>query len=217
VTATLCDHGKVEQVITALSTVNLYADSHSFVMWVTSPFFEPMNSWWLNRKHQDVIPYSFDSLADEIRKISQPNIRNDAINAAFGLTQGNLSYATYTSVFNDFLRRSRQPITDDLQCVRFIGGLANSTPDSSQVPSFTVEGLHFALGGAVKFLNDLVTDSPHFGRARPAATQSTTPRGSDHETIQWSRRQNVGNNVKVQSLDEVVVVAMEAVEAVISH
>jgi hypothetical protein len=43
-----------------------------------------------------------------------------------GLTQGNLSYADNTQLFNDFLRRSRQPLTDDLSCVRFINGLANS-------------------------------------------------------------------------------------------
>jgi hypothetical protein len=42
-----------------------------------------------------------------------------------GLTQGNLSYAAYTLLFNEFLRRSRQPLTDDLQCVRFINELAN--------------------------------------------------------------------------------------------
>jgi hypothetical protein len=35
------------------------------------------------------------------------NIRDDEINALLGLTQGNLSYADYTQLFNDFLRRSR--------------------------------------------------------------------------------------------------------------
>jgi hypothetical protein len=62
----------------------------------------------------------------EIRKTSMlPNIRDGEINAMLGLTQGNLSYATYAQMFNDFLRRSRQPLTDDLQCVRFINGLTN--------------------------------------------------------------------------------------------
>jgi hypothetical protein len=42
-----------------------------------------------------------------------------------GLTHGTLSYATYTHLFNNFLRRPRQPLTDDLQCLRFINGLAN--------------------------------------------------------------------------------------------
>jgi hypothetical protein len=50
-----------------------------------------------------------------------PSLPDDAINAVLGLTQGSLSY----SLFNYFLRRSRQFFTDDLQCVRFINGLAN--------------------------------------------------------------------------------------------
>jgi hypothetical protein len=55
----------------------------------------------------------------EIRKTSmQPNIRDDAINALIGLTQGRShSYVSYTQLFIDFLRRSRQPLMDDLQCV----------------------------------------------------------------------------------------------------
>jgi hypothetical protein len=71
----------------------------------------------------------FDSLVDEIRKTSMlPNILDDLIIARLGLTQGNLSYSTnftYTQLFSDFLLRSRQRLTDDLQCVRFISGLAN--------------------------------------------------------------------------------------------
>jgi hypothetical protein len=54
-----------------------------------------------------------------------PNIRDDAIKALLGITQGNMSYAAYIQQFNDFLRRSRQNLTDDLQCVRFMNGLAN--------------------------------------------------------------------------------------------
>jgi hypothetical protein len=52
-----------------------------------------------------------------------PNIRDDAVDAMLGLTQGNQSYADYTQMFNDFLRRSRQPLTNDLKCVKFISGL----------------------------------------------------------------------------------------------
>jgi hypothetical protein len=48
-----------------------------------------------------------------------PNIRNDAINALVGLTEGTLSYVRYTHMLNDFLRRSRQPLTDYIPCVRF--------------------------------------------------------------------------------------------------
>jgi hypothetical protein len=36
-----------------------------------------------------------------------------------------MSYALYTQWFNDFLRRSRQKLTANVQCVRFINGLAN--------------------------------------------------------------------------------------------
>jgi hypothetical protein len=38
-----------------------------------------------------------------------------------------MSYAVYTEQYNDFLRRSRQNFTTDVQCVRFINGLENST------------------------------------------------------------------------------------------
>jgi hypothetical protein len=54
-----------------------------------------------------------------------PNIQDDAINVVLNLTQGIMSYALYTQRFNDFLRRSRQKLTADDQCVRFINGLAN--------------------------------------------------------------------------------------------
>jgi hypothetical protein len=36
-----------------------------------------------------------------------------------------MSYAVYVKQFNDFLRRSRQKLTADVQCVRFINGMAN--------------------------------------------------------------------------------------------
>jgi hypothetical protein len=51
--------------------------------------------WWLNRKQQYTIPDStIDTMIEEIRKTSLLlNIRDDAINALLGLTQGNLSYA----------------------------------------------------------------------------------------------------------------------------
>jgi hypothetical protein len=65
-------------------------------------------------------------LVEELRKTSLlPNIQDDAINAMLSITHGNMSYAVYTHQFNDFLRRSRQQLTADLQCVRFIHGLAN--------------------------------------------------------------------------------------------
>jgi hypothetical protein len=81
---------------------------------------------WLNRKQQATILTTFDMLVAELRKTSLlPNIQDDAINALLNLTQGNMSYVVYTQQFNDFLRRSRQQLTVDVQCVRFINGMAN--------------------------------------------------------------------------------------------
>jgi hypothetical protein len=75
---------------------------------------------------QASIPYTFDSLVTKTRKTSMVlNTTDDAINAMLGLTQGSLSYASYTQLFNEFLRRSRQPLTGDLHCIRFINGPAN--------------------------------------------------------------------------------------------
>jgi hypothetical protein len=101
-------------------------DSNNLVVWVMSQFSGPLNTWWLNRKQQYAIPYSFNTLVEEIRKTSMlPKIRDDAIKVVLGLAQGNLSYADYTLLFNDLLRRSRQPLTHDLNSVKFSGGLAN--------------------------------------------------------------------------------------------
>jgi hypothetical protein len=106
--------------------LGITADSYEAVIYVTAKFSRPQNSWWLNRKQQAAIPTSFDSLVEELRKTSLlPNIRYDAINAVLGITQGNMSYAAYTQQFYDFLRRSRQHPTYDLQCVRFISGLTH--------------------------------------------------------------------------------------------
>jgi hypothetical protein len=45
------------------------------VTWITSQFFGPPNSLWLNRKHQGAIPTTFDLLVAELRKTSLlPNI-----------------------------------------------------------------------------------------------------------------------------------------------
>jgi topoisomerase IA-like protein len=61
-------------------------DSYNAVVWVTSQFFGPLNSRWLNRKQRDPIPDTFDSLVRDIRKTSLlPNIRDDAIYAMLGL------------------------------------------------------------------------------------------------------------------------------------
>jgi hypothetical protein len=106
--------------------LGITADSYDSVIWVTSQFSGHLNGWWLNMKMQAVIPSTFDLLVVEPRKtIFLPNIQDDAINALLNLTQGSMSYVLYTKQFNDFLRWSRDKLTADVQCVRFINGLAN--------------------------------------------------------------------------------------------
>jgi hypothetical protein len=79
-----------------------------------------------DRKVQAVISSTFELLVGELRKMTfLPNIQDDAINALLNLTQGNMSYARCTQQFNDFLRRSRQNLAVDVQCVRFINSMAN--------------------------------------------------------------------------------------------
>jgi hypothetical protein len=106
--------------------LGITADSYDSVIWVTSHFSGHLNGWWLNRKTQAPIPSTYVA---ELRKTTfLPNIQDDAINALLNLTQSNMmSYAFYTKQYNDFLRRSRQNLTADVQCVRFINGLANFT------------------------------------------------------------------------------------------
>jgi hypothetical protein len=106
--------------------LGITADSYDSVIWVTSQFSGHLNGWWLNRKVQAAIPSTFDLLVAELRKtVFFPNIQDDAINAMLSLMQGIMSYALYTQRFNEFLRRSRQNLTADIQCVRFINGMAN--------------------------------------------------------------------------------------------
>jgi hypothetical protein len=140
--------------------------------------FGPLSNWWLNRKQPVVIPDSFDSLVEELRKTSLlPNIRDDAINALLGVTQGNMSYAAYTQRFNDFLRRSRQHLTDDLQCVRLISGLANFQLKTKAKSHRSKRGYTLPLVELQNFLDEIVTDSPHIGRARSTIGPATTHGG----------------------------------------
>jgi hypothetical protein len=73
--------------------LGISADSYNVVMWATSQFSRPMNKWWLNRKRQASTPQTFESLVTEIRRTSlianiRYDVRDDAINAMLGLTQG---------------------------------------------------------------------------------------------------------------------------------
>jgi hypothetical protein len=137
--------------------INAY--TYNVIVWVMSQFLGPVNSWWLNRKHQASIPYSFYSLVAKICKTSQlPNIRDDAISAPLALTQATLSYASYTQLFNDFQRMSRQPLTYDLQCVRFINGLANfELRTQAKSHRSQLKGNSLPLVELQTFRNDLVT------------------------------------------------------------
>jgi hypothetical protein len=77
--------------------LGINADSYNVVVLVMSHFSGPLNIWWLNRKQHAAIPDSFDSLVAEIGKTSMlPNIRDKAITAMLGLTQGSPSYANCT-------------------------------------------------------------------------------------------------------------------------
>jgi hypothetical protein len=137
------------------------------VIWVTSQYFGPLNGWWLNRKQHAFIRAAFDLLVAELRKTSMlPNIQDDAVNALLSLTQGNMSNALYTQQFNDFLRRFRQQLTADVQCVLFINGVADFELKTHAKSHRSQRGYNVQFVELQNFLNDVVTDSPHLGGVR---------------------------------------------------
>jgi phospholipase C len=106
-----------------------------------------------------------------------PNIQDDAINAMLSLTQGSMSYAVYTQQFDDFLRRSRQHMTVDVQCVRSINGLANFELKTHAKSHRSQKGYNIKHVELQNFLNDVVTDSPHLGGMKSADGPSTARGG----------------------------------------
>jgi len=152
-------------------------DSYDSVIWVTSQFAGHLNGWWLNRKTQPPIPSTYNELVTELRNsMFLPNIKDDAINALLSFTQSNtMSYALHTKQYNDFLRRSRQNLTADVQCVRFINGLANSALKKNAKSHRAQKGYPITLVEQQNFLNDVVTDSPELGNTRSTAGPSTQP------------------------------------------
>jgi hypothetical protein len=83
-------------------SLGITIDSYDAVIWVTSQFFGPLNSWWLNREQQRATPPTFDLLDAELRKTCLlPSIQDDAINALLSIAHGNMSYAVYTQQFNE--------------------------------------------------------------------------------------------------------------------
>jgi 8-oxo-dGTP pyrophosphatase MutT (NUDIX family) len=154
--------------------LGITADSYDSVIWLTSQFAGHLNGWWLNRKVQAAIPSTFDQLVAELRKTTfLPNIQDDAINALLNLTQGSMSYAIYAKQFNDFLRRSRQNLTADVQCVRFINGMANFALKTKAKSHRSQNGYNLTLVELQNFLNDVVTNSPELGGMRSIASPST--------------------------------------------
>jgi hypothetical protein len=155
--------------------LGITADSYDGVTWVISQFYGPINIWRLNRKQHAVIPSTFYLLVEELRKTTMlpTNIQDDAINALLNITQGNMSYAVDTQRFNDFLRRSRQQLTTDLQCVRFINGMANFDL-KTQAKSHRSQNGYKLLLVEQNFLNDIVTDSPHLGGVKSTTGPSTS-------------------------------------------
>jgi hypothetical protein len=116
---------------------------------------------------QAAIPSTIELLVAELRKTTfLPNIQDDAINALLILTQGNMSYALYTKQFNDFLRRSLQNLTADVQCVRFINGMANFELKTQAKSNRSQKGYNVTLVELQNFLNDVVTDSLELGGIR---------------------------------------------------
>jgi hypothetical protein len=64
---------------------------------------------------------------------------------------------------------SRQPLTDDFQYVGFINGPANfQLQTHDKFHRSQRNGYNMPLVELDNFLNDLVIDSPHLGRARSA-------------------------------------------------
>jgi hypothetical protein len=86
-----------------------------------------------------------------------------------------MSYALYTKQYNDFLRRSRQNLTADVQCVRFINGLANFTLKNQAKSHRAQKGYNLTLVELHDILNDVVTYSPELGNMRSYAGPSAQP------------------------------------------
>jgi ADP-ribose pyrophosphatase YjhB (NUDIX family) len=167
--------------------LGITADSYDSVIWFTSQFSGHMNGWWLNRKVEAAIPSTFDLLVAELRKTTfLPNIQDGAIKAMLNFTQGGMSYALYTQRFNnDFLRRSRQKLTANVQCVRFINGMANFELKTQAKSHRSQRGYNVQLVELQNFLNDVVADSPYLGGMRSTADPSTS-----HGRGQATRKRN---------------------------
>jgi hypothetical protein len=86
-----------------------------------------------------------------------------------------MGYASYTKQYNDYLRRSREPLTADVQCVRFINGLANEELKNLAKSHRAQKGYQITLVELQNFPNDVVTDSPQLGKVKSTAGPSAQP------------------------------------------
>jgi uncharacterized membrane protein YgcG len=131
----------------------------------------------LNRKTQPPIPATYTELVTELRNSTfLPNIKDDAINSLLSFAQSStMSYALYTKQYNDYLRQSREPLSADIQCVRFINGLANSSLKNQAKSHRAQRGYKITLVELQNFLNDVVKDSPELSNTRYAAGPSAQP------------------------------------------
>jgi hypothetical protein len=54
-----------------------------------------------------------------------PNIRDNAVSSLIALNQVNKTFHEYAIIFNDFERRSKAGMNDDVSCYRLIIGMAS--------------------------------------------------------------------------------------------
>jgi hypothetical protein len=76
-------------------------------------------------------------------------------------------------------------MTTDVQCVRFINGLANFRLKNQAKSHRAQKGYNITLTELQNFLNDVVTDSPELGGMRSTTGPSTTLGGG-----QTTRKRN---------------------------
>jgi hypothetical protein len=148
----------------------------------------------------------------ELRKASLlPNIQDEATNDMLSLTHGSMSYAVYTQHLNDFLRRSRQQLTADVQCVRFINGLANFELKTHAKSHRSHKGYDIKLVEKQNFLNDVVNDSPHLGGRKSTTEPSASP-GGGQPTRKHTHKDPLLGASKIGSVITVLVVAVDVEE-----
>jgi hypothetical protein len=106
-------------------------------------------------------------------------MRDNAINSLMAFNHGNKSFWGYTMLFNDFERRSKADINDDVQCKRFKSGMADVSLRARAMSHRAMSVIPLNIVKLHNFLSRMVADSPHLGRVEP-------------KTILLSMEQDVG-------------------------